>query len=213
MLELSVPRDRKRAHPHRVHRPRSLPQVDVTIVDAIPVTTPARTLIDVAATAEAEVLEDALDDGLRRKLFTIARMRWRLRELGPKAGAKTLGRLLDIREGLSDVPDSRFETRLLRVLRAAKLPLPEVQYRVGRYRVDFAYPAARVAIGADGFAHHSGRRAFESDRARHNALSAQGWTVMHVTWAQLLERPDDLIEQIRVTCSRSALRSRRRSSS
>jgi very-short-patch-repair endonuclease len=74
-----------------------------------------------------------------------------------------------------------------------------VQHNVSRYRVDFAYVDARVAIEADGFRWHSTRQQFDRDRARHNSLTAMGWTVIHVTWEQLREQPDDLIHNIRAT--------------
>jgi len=71
IVELSVPRGRQRAHRGTVHRPVSLAAVDVTTIDAIPVTTVARTLIDIAACVPPEVVEEALDDVLRRELVTI----------------------------------------------------------------------------------------------------------------------------------------------
>lgn len=196
-IELSVPRGRERAHAHLVHRPVSLTRADVTVVDEIPVTTAARTLIDLAACVEADVVEEALDDALRRRLVTVARVRWRMRELGARAGNKTLIRLLDARATTSRAPESVFETQLLRVLRAAGVPLPVVQHRVGSYRVDFAYPDARVAIEADGFRWHSSRQQWDRDLARRNALTMLGWTILHVTWTQLTERPEEVVEAVR----------------
>ena len=71
-----------------------------------------------------------------------------------------------------------------------------LQQRVGPYRVDFAYPAARVAIEADGFRWHSSRQQWDRDRARRNALTAMGWTVLNVTWAELRDNPDAVINTI-----------------
>ena len=190
--ELIVPRDRRRAHGHLVHRPRALASVDAEVVDAIPVTTAARTLIDLATCVEADVLEEALDDALRRRLVTVARLRWRMREVGART---TLKRLVDARA--TAVPESVLETRLLRVLRKAGLPAPVVQHQVGRYRVDFAYPGVRVAIEADGFAWHSSRRQLDRDSVRRNVLAVQGWTVLHFTWEQLHERPDEVVDAVR----------------
>lgn len=175
----------------------SLLSVDVTTVDAIPVTAPARTLIDLAGCVDSNVLEEALDDALRRRLVTVARVRWHQRELGARAGCKTLTGLLDARATTTRAPESVFETKLLRVLRAAGLPPPAVQYRVGNYRLDFAYPDARIAIEADGFRFHSSRRQWDRDRARRYALTAMGWTLLPVTWTQLHERPEEVVEAVR----------------
>jgi very-short-patch-repair endonuclease len=158
----------------------SLAEVDVTVVDAIPVTTPARTLIDLATCVDRDALEEALDDALRRRLVSLPKLRWRMKELGAR---KVLTRLVD--ERAHGVTESNLEIRVLRALRAAGLPKPVIQHRIGRYRVDLAYPDARIAIECDGYQFHSGRHAFDSDRARRNVLTAMKWTVLHATWTDV----------------------------
>lgn len=193
-IELIVPRDRRRCGPPGiVHRPRSLPAVDVEIVDAIPVTTVARTLLDVAGLVPRDVLEEALDDALQRGLVSLPRLRWRLEDVGGR-GTPGTAQLRELVEAGSahGVPKSVFETRLLRVLRDNGLPEPERQYEirnVGRVvaRVDFAYPDARLAIEADSYRWHAGRRAFERDLARRNAITALHWRLFHATWRDLAD--------------------------
>jgi len=191
-LELIVPRDRRGNLPGIVHRPLRLPPVDVTMVDAIPSTTPARTLLDVAGVVPTEVVEEALDDALRRKLVSLSRLRWRLREIARMGtpGAHTMTALLEARAGATAVPQSVFETKLLRAMKSAGLPQPVLQHEIrerGRLIavVDFAFPDARLAIEAEGYRWHSGRRRFEHDLARRNALTALGWRVIHATWRDL----------------------------
>jgi very-short-patch-repair endonuclease len=208
-VELSVPRARQRSHRGTVHRPSSLTAVDVTKIDAIPVTTVARTLIDVAACVPPEVVEEALDDVLRRKLVTLGRLRSRLNEIGGpgRRGSGTMAKLIAARADARGVPQSVFETRLLRALRRARLPLPAVQHQIktrsGLVVLDFAYVDKRVAIEADGFRWHSSRQQWDHDRARANELTMLGWTVVRVTWTQLRDRPDDVIEAIQATLSSS----------
>jgi very-short-patch-repair endonuclease len=206
-IELSVPRERQRARGHVVHRPMALTAVDVTKIDAIPVTTVTRTLIDIAGFERAEVVEEALDDALRRGLLTLSRLRWRLRETGGRGrqGTLLLGTLIDARNSPA-VPQSVFETRLLRVIRRSGLPMPAIQHEVKTQRgtaiLDLAYVQERVAIEADGFRWHSSRQQWDRDRARNNALAMLGWTVIHVTWLQLRDRPDEVLEAIRATLGR-----------
>lgn len=192
LVELIVPRNRRRALPGIIHRPIALPAGDVTSVDAIPVTTVARTLIDVAGVVPRELLEEALDDALRRKLVSIPRLRWRLQETARMGtpGAAALKALIDARASGEAVPQSVFESRLLRLLRKAGLPEPALQHEIrdnGRLVavVDFAYPNARLAIEAEGYRWHSGRARFERDLARRNALTGLGWRVIHVAWSDL----------------------------
>lgn len=201
-VELTVPRARRRSCPGIVHR-NLLPPVDVTVVDAIPVTTPTRTLIDLASVAPSDSVEEALDDALRRGIVSIARLRWRLGELARpgRPGIAAMRRLLDDRAPASPVPESAFERRLLRELRRAGLPDPVLQHEIrsrGRLVavVDFAFPDARLAIEADGYRWHSGRTRWDQDRTRRNRLTLLGWRIIHVTWTELTRRPDAIVEAI-----------------
>lgn len=203
MIEVTVPRTCRRAYADVVHRPRCLPTSDVDTRDAIRVTTVARTLIDLASCVPVASLEEALDDALRRRLVTVRALRSRFADTAPsgRKGQAALRRLLEVREGRGRVPQSVFETRLLRALRRARLPAPEIQYEVrtarGRAVLDFAYPDKLLAIEADGFEWHSSRRQWDYDRARGTALALLGWRVIHVTWSELHEDPDAVVGAVR----------------
>ncbi|MGH2726414.1 MAG: endonuclease domain-containing protein [Actinomycetota bacterium] len=150
----------------------------------------------------AEVLEEALDDALRRGLTTMARLRWRfaaLRRQG-RPGIGAVDRLLRERIGITQ---SVLETRVLRLIKRARLPDPVCQHEVRNRRgrlvavVDFAYPDRRLAIEADGYRWHSGRARWEHDRSRSNALMHLGWRVIHVTARDLEQRPRETARSIR----------------
>lgn len=201
-VELTVPRRRDRNGPGVVHRNLLLPP-DVTTVEAIAVTTPARTLLDIASVAPPAAVEEALD-ALRRRLVSMARLRWRLTQLGRKGrpGLATMHSLINARDPGVAVPESVFERRLLRVLKRARLGRPVAQYPIrkgGRTVavVDFAFPDARLALEADGYRWHSGRVRWEHDRVRGNELMLLGWRVVHVTWTELARRPDAVVAFIR----------------
>jgi len=203
-VELTVPRHRRRAAPGTVHQ-NALPPVDVTVLDGIPVTTPARTLIDVSSVVPSETVEEALDDALRRGLVTRARLRWRVEQLARpgRPGVTVIRELLAARDPGTAVPQSVLETKMMRLLRRARLPRPVAQHRIranGRVvaTVDFAYPDEQLAIEVDGYRWHSGRVRWEHDRARLNALTLLGWRVVHVTSADLARRPQDVIDRIRM---------------
>jgi very-short-patch-repair endonuclease len=200
-IEITVPRGR-RPNPRGtiVHQLELLP-VDVTIVEAIPTTTPARTLIDLAAVAPADLVEEALDDALRRGLVTLPRLRWRLGEMGPRRSVRTIRRLLDARAGGDRRPQSVLETRLMRLFKRAGLPIPACQHEIrdrGRLIavVDFAYPSRLLAIEADGYRWHSGRARWQRDLARRNELTRLGWHVIHVTAEDLHRRHEVVVATI-----------------
>jgi len=108
--------------------------------------------------------------------------------------------LLDSRDLTRAVPESVLETKVARILRKAKLPGLVAQYNVvvaGHLiaRVDFAFPAAKVAVEADGYRWHSGRAQWQQDLERRNALTNLGWRVIHVTWEDL-KRPQAIVDQV-----------------
>lgn len=179
----------------RIYRTRTLRPEDVTTLGPVPITTPARTLLDLSFVLNSVSLEDALDDALQRKLVTRRQLEARL--AGAQhgvSGVEALRRLLALRaEG--HLGESGFENRLRRVLVSGGLPAPVPQFVVrdqdGSFiaRVDLAYPAAQLAVEADGYAFHSGRRAFERDRDRQNGLINAGWRVLRVTPSRLDRDP------------------------
>jgi hypothetical protein len=209
ILEASVIRGRRRPRAGIViHEVESLPSVDVEIVDAIPVTTVTRTLIDLGAVVPIEQLEEALDDALRRNLTTVPRLRWRVSELAIRGrrGIGKIRRLLDASEPGAR-PHSVLETRFARLLRRAPLPVPVRQYEIrerGRLLAipDFAYPEHKVAIEVDGYRWHSGRARWEHDLARRNRLTSRGWLVIHVTDRDIEQRPGQVASTIAAALAR-----------
>ncbi|MGH2795426.1 MAG: DUF559 domain-containing protein, partial [Actinomycetota bacterium] len=209
-VELTVPTTRRRSAPGVAHRYR-LSRSDTTRIEGVPVTTPARTLLDLAAVAPAELVEEAIDDALRRGLVTIPRLRRRFdAEARPgRRGIATMRSLLEARDPSMPVPASVFERRLLRLVRQARLPEPVRQHEIrdGDRLVgipDFAFPEQHLAIEADGYRWHSGRVRWEHDRARRNELTLLGWRVIHITWTDLIRRPDATIDTIRAALADGA---------
>lgn len=139
-----------------------------------------------------------------------------LREAGPEGGAALLEEFRTIGAKMWRWPDRASRARLLGELQALPWSVLElVLHRllrahgfvgwsanrlvlVGGQRVyvDIAFGWVKVAIEADGRAHHSDRRDFESDRRRWNLLSADGWIVLRVTWEMVHSAPDVVVQQL-----------------
>lgn len=182
-----------------LHRTSRLEPYDITKIDGIPVTSPSRTIIDLAGVVDALTLEIAFDSALRRGLITVDRIERRLRLMG-RRGRHGVASLLDLLEDRAENPatDSLLEIHLLRLIHRYELPTPIRQYRIsGVGRIDLAYPDARVAIEADGYGSHSQPDQFQRDRERDNSLSNMGWRVLRFTWRDVLHRSEYVTETIR----------------
>ena len=92
--------------------------------------------------------------------------------------------------------ESRLEVKLARLVRRSALPAPERQYRVGRFRLDFAWPSSRIACECDGFEHHGSRLAWKRDRGRLAALEGAGWRIVQVTWADVTREPEQTLDRL-----------------
>lgn len=171
----------------RGHRSSALFSADLTMLHRIPVTTPARALVDVCGGLSYRQLGVAVDDAVRRRIMTLASLRRCVTRLSEAPGRRLtlLQEVLGDRLPGYDPGDSDLETRVLRLLVANGFPPPVQQHRVllgGRtVKIDLAYPAQRLAIELDGWEFHHTRTAFDDDRARANLLVAHGWTIVRFT--------------------------------
>jgi very-short-patch-repair endonuclease len=209
IVEVSVTSTRRTsASLVRAHRVDRLDPCDVTSLNGIPVTTPARTLLDLAGILEEELLEQALDHCLHQGLTSLPPLRWTLQRLGKRGrhGTRVVRELLGAKpQGYvptQSVLETRAARRILRALEYEGLPPPVRQYVIkdrGRFvaQVDFAYPHAKVAIEAQSVKHHAGRQAWERDSRRFADLASIGWRAMPVLWDDTEANLKVAIERIR----------------
>lgn len=186
----------------RLHRPRR--PVPVSRVDGIPVTTPARTLLDLAATGiSRRALERAADEAERlglcdaRDLLSIATKNLMV------PGSRRLRGLLAMHEVGSTLTRSELEERFLGLCRRKGLPPPSVNAALLGLTVDFLWPAARLVAELDGRASHETARAFQDDRDRDSKLTAAGFRVMRFTWWDVTRRPGLVATRLRRTLGSS----------
>lgn len=187
-IEITVPLGRQVRLPGvRAHRSNRLDDHFVTTVDGVPVTTPARTLVDLSAVCGPVTVEQALDDALRRGTVTLDAVERSFEDLAGRGRRRVahLRPILQARSAVGEPADSALEDRILGWIVAAGLPEPSRQHRiplVGRAAVvDFAYPEAKLAVEVDGWSVHQGRSAFDDDRARANEVELAGWRLLRFT--------------------------------
>ena len=205
VVEISVPRGRPRAlEGVVVHRSRDLALEPGLSRAHIPVTRPMRVLVDLGAVVPPGQVEDALDLALANRLFTVAGVEWALDEVARRgrSGAGVLRRILDDRALGDQAADGLLEPRMARLLVRAGLPPAAFQHQLvlgGRtFRIDFAYPAHKLAIEVDGWSSRASVRGLQSDDSRQNLLVLHGWTILRFTWRDVVRRPELVAGQIRL---------------
>ena len=183
-----------------IHRATALDAQDVTTRHGVPVTTLARTLVDLAETLTAEQLGKLLRETDRIGRLNAAALQAALERTSGRGGAgrRALQAALTQHERhATSLTLSELEDAFLALLDAHALPRPLTNHRILGMKVDAVWPAQRLAVELDGWAYHHDRAAFEEDRARSARLSVAGWTPVRFTHAQVVERPAQVVATLR----------------
>jgi len=186
--EISVPHiDKHRPAGVIVHRRRLLTPADRRARHGIPVTSPVRTLADLAAGLTDAELEAAVNVAIAGELADLESIRAALAEI---YGTRRLRRLLD-RQAFR-LTDSELERMFLRLVRSAGLPVPETGVQLNGYRVDFFWPQFGLVVETDGLRYHRTPAQQARDRRRDQAHTAAGLTTLRFTHAQVRFEPAEV---------------------
>jgi very-short-patch-repair endonuclease len=176
-----------------VHYATSLDPLDVRRLHGLPLTAPARTLFDLAATGYPQ-LERAFGEAHAQRLVTAREIEDMFERAGPRAGTRALRALQS--DNASGFTRSKAERVLRGLLRDANLPTPRFNAKIAGYEVDAVWPDRRLVVEVDGYAYHGHRAQFERDRRKDLALTAAGYRVIRISWRQLTQEPFALIAVI-----------------
>lgn len=189
---------RRRGPGLRVHRTRRLPGDETARARGIPVTSPARTILDLAATLRDDrALERVLDRAEILRLTDVKALMSIADAHAGHRGAACLRRILAEHVPGTTVTKSELEERMLALCRAEALPRPRVNDTVAGLEVDFLFAEQRVVVEADSWTHHRSRVAFERDRERDATLALAGHRVLRFTDRQMQREAGTVAEVIR----------------
>jgi hypothetical protein len=197
-IEVTVLSGGGRARPGiRVHRTRWLHPDDRSSHCRTPVTSPARTLVDLAAVVAPRHLEQAFEEGLRSGVVSPEALREQVERSEGRRGVPVLRELLDLDPSSVARTKSRLESRFLRFCDEEGIPAPAVNARVGGYEVDMSWPGTNVVVELDSWGFHSGRASFERDRAKWADLTAKGYRVIVITHRRLTREGPEVATTLR----------------
>jgi hypothetical protein len=198
-VEVTVLGATARRHPEvRVHRTNRLPIDDATREQGIRITSPARTLLDLAAVLPRRALRRAVRQAMALRRVNV---RFLIEVLARHPHRRGRARLARIVAAGPAPTRSELEDLVLDLIASGGLATPDVNVAMivsGRRLVpDFRWPARRLIVEADGAAWHEHKLAREDDAERQALLEAHGERVIRVTWDQALLRPAQTLHRLR----------------
>jgi very-short-patch-repair endonuclease len=179
-IDVSVQRRCERRRPGLRLRGRpTMSAEDIVIRDDIPVTSPVLTMLDLATELASIPLERAVNDADKRGLIDPESLREELDRYGGQPGVRPLRHLLD--KLFFQLSDSDLEIYFLRLVKAAKLPMPLSKQRVNTFEVDFYWPELGLVVETDGLRYHRTPSAQTRDARRDRAHIMAGMTPLRFT--------------------------------
>jgi len=198
-IDVTVPARSARRHPGiRLHRSTTLTPADVELVEGIPCTNVARTIVDLAGVIRRRPLERALDQAECESKLNLLALRAQLARNPTARGAHTLAAVLDEYYPGADPTWSDMEEDFRALVAGTPIPMPEINRFIDpgdgepMIRVDAVWREHRLIVETDGYRTHGTRQAFENDRRRDQRLTAAGWRVIRMTSRQIRRLRDEM---------------------
>jgi very-short-patch-repair endonuclease len=195
-FHVTAPNRRHRKTEFAVHH-ADLASEDRGLVDGIPVTSLARTQLDLAGALSTNRIESMLGRSEEDELLDLRALESVLDRCGHHPGRGTLRAAIDLYRPDPTVTRSSLERRFRALAKRAGLPPPSTNFVVAGYELDAYWPEERFAVELDLFETHGTRAAFESDRIRQEELKLIGVEMIRITGPRLKRESEIVIERVR----------------
>jgi very-short-patch-repair endonuclease len=196
LTHVTVPgRKRRRRHGIAVHG-MTVELFERAVISAIPVTSVARTLLDLAGSVSVHELRRAYERAERLRALDMAEIVAVLEANPRRRGVRRLTRLAQYDPAAAAQAASELELMFLDLVRNAGLPLPQVNVLVHGFLVDFYWPRAGLVVELDGYEFHSGRSEFQRDREKVTTLQLAGLTILPFTHHDVTRRAPAVVDAV-----------------
>ncbi len=167
------------------------------MIDGIPVTSLARSLLDYAAVETLQWVRVALEATERRELLMAGALDELLARSRRHPGFKRLTAALAQMRGQAPWTQSELENRFHALIRDGGIPEPEANVFVEGELVDAVWRSSRLVVEVDGYDTHKTRSQFEADRRRDAKLQVAGFRVLRLTQPRIDHDPGAVIRELR----------------
>jgi very-short-patch-repair endonuclease len=208
-VDVTVPSRSGREQPRiAVHRARSLDARDTVVHNRIPVTTVARTLLDLAEVVDESRLTRTIEAAERQRTFDLNAVNDLLERSHGRHGTRRLRAVLNAAV-IEPASESDLESLFHDLIGQAGLQRPIANAIVEGFKVDAYWPDLKLIVEIDSYAYHRSPQAFERDRKRDVQLQLAGYTVLRFTDRQLNSEPRSVVAALaqaqRSACARRSL--------
>ena len=197
IADVTVPARGKRREGIRVHHCPGLIEEERSMSDGIAVTSPARTLLDLAATSKPRLLSSCIDRAKRLERLNLCEIDALLERRRGAAGSPALQTALALyRTPVFDRAKS--ELLLLDLVKRAGLPTPVLNTWVEKFEIDAYWRTERFAVEVDGWETHGSQRAFEDDRVRIEEMALAGIFAIRISARRIEQKPREIGDRLRL---------------
>lgn len=201
LIELTVSRPGRCRHRGiRAYRRLSLPSLDIGTLDAVPVTSPVRTLLDYATLEPSNRVERAVNEADKRDMIDPDSLRKALDGYTGEPGVKRLRRVLD--RHTFRLSDQELELLFRPIAKAAGLPVPLTKVIIDKFEVDFFWPDLELVVETDGWRYHRTPSTQTRDALRFQVHTAAGRTPIRFSHWQIKHESDHVRRILRETTAR-----------
>jgi very-short-patch-repair endonuclease len=207
-IDVTVTGTSRRSRPRiTIHSAAAIHADDRSEVDGIPVTSVARTLLDLAEVVSADQLRLAYEEAEKRRILDFRAVGDVVHRSNGRRGLAALLALLDYDPTRAANAKSDLESMFLDLVRTAALPLPQLNAMVEGFEVDAYWPGARLVAELQSYEHHAHRQAFERDHSKLARLRLAGYEVLAFTHRQLRDEAEWVVEAVRAMLERARVES------
>ncbi len=181
-IHVAVPGDR-RPNGVKVHKLRGLSDDrDIHIRQGLLITSPARTLLDMAPRMMDKALKRRVNEARRAEILTLADLADVIDRFPHHPGGKRLKPLLTVKGGPTR---SEWEDKFPAFCQQYGLPEPVMSTFVAGYEADALFPEEKIVIELDSWEFHKDKVAFETDRDKDLDRQLAGYAPVRITWDRI----------------------------